>query len=138
MVGLRALLGLNLVATAQGSFILAMDLAPRQLKLFREYDLEIIVPMHGFDSVEHYYRCASSGPYLPKIALPSLVVHAKDDPMVPFASVEPWTHGASKQVSFAFSDHGGHIGWVGGVDEASWITGWSTRTVLRFFEAHRQ
>lgn len=36
--GLRALLGLNLVATAPGSFILAMDLAPRQLKLFQEYD----------------------------------------------------------------------------------------------------
>jgi len=36
--GLRALLGLNLVATAPGSFILSMDLAPRQLKLFHEYD----------------------------------------------------------------------------------------------------
>lgn len=112
------------------------DLA--RLKRFRDYDDQIIVPMHGFDSVEHYYRSASSGPYLPKIALPALVVHAKDDPMVPFEGIEPWIAGASKHVSFEFSDHGGHIGWVGGVDEASWITGWSTRTVMQFFEAHRK
>jgi hypothetical protein len=38
-VSLRALLGLNLVATHTGSFVLAMDLAPRQLALFEEYDL---------------------------------------------------------------------------------------------------
>lgn len=108
------------------------------LKRFRDYDDRIIVPMHGFDSVDHYHRDASSGPYLPKIEVPALVVHAKDDPMVPFHGVEPWTAGASKYVSFEFTDHGGHIGWVGGVDEASWIMGWSTRTVGRFFEAHRR
>jgi hypothetical protein len=37
--GLRATLSLNLVATASGSFVLALDLAPRQLKLFPEYDV---------------------------------------------------------------------------------------------------
>jgi hypothetical protein len=36
---LNALLGLNLVATQTGSFILALDLAPRQLILFEEYDI---------------------------------------------------------------------------------------------------
>lgn len=38
--GLRSLFALNLIATAPGSFILAMDLAPRQqLSLFDEYDI---------------------------------------------------------------------------------------------------
>lgn len=36
---LRSLLGLNLVATKTGSFILALDLAPRQLTLFPELDI---------------------------------------------------------------------------------------------------
>lgn len=36
---LDALLGLNLVATQTGSFILALDLAPRQFNLFEEYDI---------------------------------------------------------------------------------------------------
>jgi hypothetical protein len=38
--GLQSTFGLNLIATAPGSFILAMDLAPRQqLSLFDEYDI---------------------------------------------------------------------------------------------------
>lgn len=38
--GLHSTFGLNLIATAPGSFILAMDLAPRQqLSLFEEYDI---------------------------------------------------------------------------------------------------
>lgn len=109
-----------------------------RIKRFRAYDDLVVVPMHGFDSVDHYYREASSGPYLPKIALPSLVVHAEDDPMVPLPGVEPWVRGASKEVSFAFSKRGGHLGWIGGVDEASWITSWSMKTVLDFFERYRE
>jgi predicted alpha/beta-fold hydrolase len=104
------------------------------IKRFRAYDDAVIVPMHGFDSVDHYYREVSSGPYLDRITLPSLVVHSKDDPMVPYPSVEPWLGRASPHVAFEITDHGGHIGWIGGVDEASWISSWATRTVLRFFE----
>lgn len=38
--GLHSTFGLNLIATAPGSFVLAMDLAPRQqLSLFDEYDM---------------------------------------------------------------------------------------------------
>ncbi len=38
--GLQSTFGLNLIATAPGSFVLAMDLAPRQqLSLFDEYDV---------------------------------------------------------------------------------------------------
>jgi predicted alpha/beta-fold hydrolase len=107
------------------------------IKRFRVYDAKVVVPMHGFDDVDHYYRAASSGPYLPKIALPALVVHAKDDPMVPFDGVAPWIAGAARSVAFELSEHGGHIGWVGGIDEASWINGWATRSVLDFFAEHR-
>ena len=105
------------------------------VKRFRVYDDLVVVPMYGFDSVDHYYREASSGPYLPRIAVPSLVIHSKDDPMVPFDGIEPWVRGAAPEVSFEFTRHGGHIGWVGGVDEASWITTWSTQRVLKFFAA---
>lgn len=108
-----------------------------RLKLFRDYDDAIIVPMHGFDSVDQYYRESSSGPYLPKVRVPSLVVHSEDDPMVSFDSIAPWQSGASEHVAFAISKHGGHIGWVGGVDEANWVTGWGNQRVIDFFEKHR-
>ena len=108
------------------------------IRTFRAYDNAVIVPMYGFDSVDHYRRAASSGPYLSKIAVPTLVIHAEDDPMVPFAGVEPWLYSGSKDVRFKLSKHGGHIGWVGGVREASWIESWPTRSVLEFFGEFRE
>lgn len=107
------------------------------VKRFRAYDDLVIVPMHGFDDVDHYYRTVSSGPWLPKVRIPALILHAKDDPMVPWSSVEPWLGAASASVRAKSSAHGGHLGWLGGLDEASWITSWTTRNALAFFEEHR-
>ncbi|MBX3204268.1 MAG: alpha/beta fold hydrolase [Labilithrix sp.] len=106
------------------------------IKRFRGYDGSIIVPMHGFDDVDRYYEEASSGPYLGKVRVPTLLIHAEDDPMVPIDSVRPWLAGASSAVRVQLSRHGGHIGWLAGLDEASWIKGWATREALAFFAAH--
>lgn len=104
-----------------------------RVKRFRQFDGQIIVPMHGFPDVDAYYADASAGRLLDRVDVPSLVVHAEDDPMVPIATVRPWLAGASPAVRLATSEHGGHIGWLGGLDESSWITGWATRQVMAFF-----
>jgi len=103
------------------------------IKRFRAYDDAVIVPMYQFESVDHYYRAVSSGPYLEKIEVPSIVIHAEDDPMVPIAGVRPWFDRTSSHVRVATSQHGGHIGWVGGFDESSWIKGWAMNQALAFF-----
>jgi len=108
----------------------------KRMSSFRHYDGTIIVPMHGFHDVDEYYAAASPGPLLPRIAVPTLLVHAEDDPMVPRASVLPWLEGASSSVRVSLSPHGGHLGWVAGFDEASWITSWSTRSALAFLREH--
>lgn len=104
-----------------------------RIRRFRDYDAAVIVPMHGFASVDSYYEQASSGPYVSRIEVPTLVVHAEDDPMVPMDTLRPWLDGASAAVEFRLSRHGGHIGWLGGIDEASWINGWATSQALSFF-----
>lgn len=104
----------------------------KRMSTFRHYDGNVIVPMHGFSDVDEYYAAASPGPWLGKIHVPTLVLHADDDPMVPGDTVRPWLKDASSAVSVAITPHGGHLGWVAGFDEASWITSWSTRRALAF------
>ncbi|MDB4945618.1 MAG: Hydrolase, alpha/beta fold family functionally coupled to Phosphoribulokinase [Labilithrix sp.] len=104
----------------------------KRLSSFRYYDASIIVPMHGFDDVDGYYAAASPGPLLPRIAVPTLLLHAADDPMVPSSSVVPWLGAASPSVEVAVSHAGGHLGWVTGLDEASWIESWPARRALAF------
>jgi predicted alpha/beta-fold hydrolase len=106
----------------------------KRLGTFREYDATVIVPMHGFESVDGYWFEASSGRFLQAIEVPTLLLHAEDDPMVPMISVRPWLARASRAVTTRTSAHGGHVGWVGGLDEASWVRGWAVRQALEFFE----
>ncbi len=104
-----------------------------RIKRFRSYDSSIIVPMHGFSDVDRYYWEASSGQYLAKVRVPTILLHSEDDPMVPIDTVRPWLAEASRAVRVKLSRHGGHIGWLAGLDESSWIKGWATSEALAFF-----
>jgi len=104
----------------------------KRLSSFRHYDSTVIVPMHGFADVDAYYAAASPGPWLKTIRVPTLLLHADDDPMVPCFTVRPWLASASTSVEAALTPNGGHLGWVSGFDEASWIDSWSTKRALAF------
>jgi len=107
----------------------------KRLSSFRHYDSSVIVPMHGFSDVDAYYEAASPGPLLRHITVPALLLHADDDPMVPGRTVRPWLARASSAVEPFVTRHGGHLGWVSGFDEASWITAWPARRALAFLAA---
>lgn len=106
----------------------------KRMSTFRHYDSTIIVPMHGFSDVDAYYAAASPGPWLDRIHVPTLLLHADDDPMVPGSTVRPWLAKASPSVRIELTPHGGHLGWVAGLDEASWITCWPLRRALAFLD----
>jgi predicted alpha/beta-fold hydrolase len=106
----------------------------KRMSTFRHYDSTIIVPMHGFSDVDAYYAAAGPGSWLERIEIPTLLLHAEDDPMVPGETVRPWLASASSAVRVELTPHGGHLGWVAGFDEASWITGWPVRRALAFID----
>ena len=81
-------------------------------RTLRDYDEVATAPLHGFRDAADYYRQASSGPVLGDIRVPTLLIHAADDPFlpadaVPAAAVErnPWLLGA-------FTRQGGHVGFI--------------------------
>lgn len=106
------------------------------IKRFRQYDGQIIVPMHGFSDVDTYYWEASAGRLLDRVRVPTLILHAEDDPMVPIDTVRPWLPTSSRSVRVKTSKHGGHLGWLAGFDETSWVKGWATSEALAFFASH--
>ena len=106
-----------------------------RVRQIREYDEQVIVPMHGFASPRDYYERASSAPHLSSIRVPTLMVHAEDDPMVPGRTVRARIHERSPAVQLAWSDVGGHVGWFAGLDEARWTRTWAMDRVLAFLGA---
>jgi predicted alpha/beta-fold hydrolase len=102
----------------------------------REYDTRVIAPMHGFASAEEYYVRASAGPLLSRIKVPTLLVHAEDDPMVPGDSVRPWLRDAPAALEQAWSLRGGHVGWFAAMDEPSWVDTWAMVRTIAFLRKH--
>ena len=83
------------------------------LKTFREYDDRITAPLNGFRNVDHYYAESSSRQYLDRIAIPTLILHALDDPFMHEETV-PVEADLSPSVTLELSSRGGHVGFISG------------------------
>jgi predicted alpha/beta-fold hydrolase len=84
-----------------------------ELKSLREFDDKITAPLHGFESAEDYYQKSSSRQFLHKIKIPTLLLQAKDDPLMT-DDLLPEENELSPQVILELTDQGGHVGFVAG------------------------
>jgi predicted alpha/beta-fold hydrolase len=87
--------------------------AVSSIKTIRQFDNEVTAPLHGFENAEDYYVRSSSRQFLKSIAVPTLLLQAKDDPFMP-RSVIPAENELSATTTLEVSQHGGHVGFVGG------------------------
>lgn len=78
-----------------------------------DFDSHYTVPLHGFSSVEEYYSKTSCRQYLKSITVPTLLLHAKDDPFMTEDAI-PHLHELSPSVLLEVTDSGGHVGFVSG------------------------
>lgn len=82
-------------------------------RTFWEFDDKVTAPLHGFNDANDYYQQASCHPYLPKIIVPTLVLHALDDPFLT-PEVIPKPHELSSAITLEVYPQGGHVGFIGG------------------------
>lgn len=81
---------------------------------FREFDDAATAPLHGFASAVDYYTRSSSIRFLDRIRVPTLLVHALDDPFLPAASLPSEAVRANPNLVAAWTPHGGHVGFIAG------------------------
>ncbi|MFM2418645.1 MAG: hypothetical protein RL385_3368 [Pseudomonadota bacterium] len=85
--------------------------AVRNAKTFRAYDQLTVVPRYGFASVDDYYDRACVSHVLHAIETPTLVVAARNDPMLPWQIAEAVRPRMSKAITFRWAERGGHAGF---------------------------
>ena len=98
-------------------------------RTFRQFDDHVTAPLHGFAGAEDYYRQSSSGRFVARIRVPTLIVQARDDPFLP----DDPPPAASPCVRWEAFPRGGHAGFVAGT-----VPGrpryWLDERVPAFFE----
>ncbi len=77
------------------------------------FDNIFTAPVHGFRNVEDYWHRASAKPHLHRVAVPALVLNARNDPFIPAASL-PRPDEVSQSVTLWQPAHGGHVGFPQG------------------------
>jgi len=80
---------------------------------FRLFDNFVTAPLHGFRDCDDYYRRSSCRQFLKSIRVPTLIVHAEDDPFLAKDAI-PESNELPDQVNLEVSARGGHAGFVGG------------------------
>ncbi|HEX4045921.1 MAG TPA: hydrolase [Gammaproteobacteria bacterium] len=99
-----------------------------------DFDTKITVPLHGFTNIEEYYSMASSRGYLRDIQVPTLILHAKDDPFMS-EDIIPQPSELSPKVTLEITEKGGHVGFVGG--KYPWQAEyWLEKRVPNFLEGY--
>ncbi|WP_394130404.1 hydrolase [Shewanella maritima] len=98
------------------SMVASMPIAQEQLaqlNTFYLFDDQITAPLHGFKGAQDYYQRASGIGYLQHITVPTLIIHAKDDPFMT-DDVIPTQEQLSEQVEYELHHRGGHVGFING------------------------
>jgi len=105
------------------------------IRSIREFDDRVTARYFGFDSAEDYYRKASAALVIEEIAVPTLVMHALDDPFIRMLPDTRRKLQNNPNVRLLESAHGGHCAFLA---EADGYDGrWSERQIVRFVESMR-
>lgn len=93
-----------------------------------EYDDCITARYAGYRGARDYYQQSSAGPRLAEIQRPTLILSARNDPLIPLPSITRWT--LAPQVRREIVETGGHVGFVGRSRAPGGF--WAAERVLRF------
>lgn len=74
-----------------------------------EFDDTFTAPVSGFASASDYYTKSNSNQFLANIKIPTLVIAAQDDPIVPFQQFQAAEY--SSTTKLLAPRHGGHMGF---------------------------
>jgi predicted alpha/beta-fold hydrolase len=107
------------------------------IRSLREFDDRITALYSGFSSADDYYTRAAANRVLDRIAVPTLVLHALDDPFILLTAESREKIKANPNITLIETDHGGHCAFLAQPDEIGGYDGyWAEHTLLRFLLAH--
>jgi len=103
------------------------------IRSIREFDQKIVARYCGFCDADDYYYRAASARFVDRIAVPTLILCAQDDP---FIRLTPETRARillNPHIAFVESRHGGHCAFLS--RRSTGDVHWAEATVIRYLQA---
>jgi len=89
------------------------------------YDLDdqFTAPAFGFRDADHYYRTQSAIGFLDRIRVPTLLIQAQDDPLIPFQIFQDPRLTGNPSIRLLAPARGGHLGFLASRRPRFWADG---------------
>jgi predicted alpha/beta-fold hydrolase len=78
----------------------------------RDFDDRYTSTVWGFETVDQFYAETSSCHVISSVRIPTLLIAARDDQLVPVGLFEPLVE-SQTSITIHLTDHGGHLGFIG-------------------------
>lgn len=105
-----------------------------KVRSVREFDDAITAKFCNFRDANDYYARSSALPLLRGIRVPTLILAAQDDPMIPFRSFDAAKLASHPRVTFEAPRHGGHCGFIGRKRDGQRF--WAEARIVEFCREH--
>ncbi|MGD0741004.1 MAG: alpha/beta fold hydrolase, partial [Terracidiphilus sp.] len=103
------------------------------VRSIREFDQKIIAHYCGFQDADDYYYRSASARVIDRVAVPSLVLLAQDDPFIRFFPETRARILANQWIDFIEPRHGGHCAFLSRRSPNG--VHWAEATVVRYLDA---
>ncbi len=77
-----------------------------------DFDNHYTARLFNFGDAANYFRTQASNQFLERIRVPTLLVQAKDDPLIPFSVYGHPAFARNPHLRLVAPDHGGHVGFI--------------------------
>jgi predicted alpha/beta-fold hydrolase len=103
----------------------------RSVRSVYEFDDAYVAPFFGFGTADNYYATQSAIRFLEQIRVPTLLVQAEDDPMIPFEIFQDYRLRSNPHITLLSEPYGGHLGFIADTAPRFWVD----RVVLGWLES---
>ena len=103
------------------------------IRTMRQFDEQVVARYGGFADADDYYRSVASSNWVQDISVPTLILHALDDPFIRMTPVTRSKLLANSRVRLVETRHGGHCAFLS--LEPGDAGFWAERTLLDFLLA---
>jgi uncharacterized protein len=84
----------------------------QQIRSIVEFDDRYVAPAFGFANARDYYAKASAKPFLKHIRIPTLIIHAQDDPFIPLWPIQEGLREPNPHILLIAPPRGGHVAFI--------------------------
>ena len=109
-----------------------------QARTIKDFDDRFTARAHGFANADDYYYRSSSLRVVDQIRIPTLIIHAEDDPFIPFFPLRDAAVANNPYVLLVGPKHGGHVAFISADQNGDYDRFWAENRVMEFCQLANQ